>query len=56
MSSKAPKLPARLRKWSVSPAANPRYKGATPADMVRALRGPVRRPDKARDGSTSRGP
>jgi hypothetical protein len=28
-----------LRKWSNTPAVNPRYKGATPADMVRALRG-----------------
>lgn len=28
-----------LEKWSTTPAANPRYKGATPADLVRALLG-----------------
>lgn len=30
---------AAVRRWSNTPAVNPRYKGATPADMVRALRG-----------------
>ena len=32
-------LPEKLRKWSETPAANPRYKGATPTDVVRALMG-----------------
>ncbi len=30
-----------IRKWSETPSVNPRYRGATPADMVRALRGRV---------------
>ncbi len=30
-------LPKRLREWSETPSVNPRYKGATPADMARAL-------------------
>ena len=28
-----------LEKWSTTPATNPRYKAATPADVVRALLG-----------------
>lgn len=38
--SKKPSENARkeaLRRWSETPSVNPRYKGATPADMVRAL-------------------
>lgn len=43
-------LPEALREWSETPSPNPRYKGATPADMVRALRGerpprPASRPE-----------
>ena len=30
-------LPEELRRWSNTPSVNPRYKGATPADMARAL-------------------
>ncbi len=30
-------LPKRLREWSETPSVNPRYKGATPADVARAL-------------------
>ena len=30
---------AAVRRYSNTPAVNPRYRGATPADMVRALRG-----------------
>ena len=28
---------AKLRKWENAPSPNPRYKGASPADMARAL-------------------
>ena len=28
---------AKLRKWENAPSPNPRYKGATPADIARAL-------------------
>ena len=33
------KLSEALRKWSNTPSVNPRYKGATPADVARALLG-----------------
>lgn len=36
-----------LREWSGAPSVNPRYKGATPADMVRALRGKAAAPQLA---------
>ena len=26
-----------IRRWSITPAVNPRYEGATPADIVRTL-------------------
>ncbi len=32
-------LPEGIRKWSERPAVKPRYKGATPADVARALLG-----------------
>ena len=28
-----------IRKWSEAPSVNPRYKGATPAEVARALLG-----------------
>lgn len=41
-------LPEALHEWSETPAVNPRYKGATPADLARALLGkkPVKRSTK----------
>ena len=34
---------AAVRKWAAAPSVNPRYKGATPTDVGRALLGkPVR--------------
>ena len=52
--SKKPSEDARkaaIRRYSNTPAVNPRYKGATPADMVRALRGekPVCHAEKPAD-------
>lgn len=43
---------AAVRRWSNTPAVNPRYRGATPADMVRALRGekPVCHAEKVATG------
>ena len=36
-----------LHEWSNTPSVNPRYKGATPADVARALLGkPVCHPPK----------
>ena len=38
------------REWSNTPSVNPRYKGATPADVARALLGkPVCHPAKVAD-------
>ena len=45
------KLPEALRKWSNTPSVNPRYKGATPADVARALLG-----KKPVAGQNKRGP
>lgn len=30
-------LPEVVKRWSETPSVNPRYKGATPADVARAL-------------------
>ena len=39
---------AAVRKWSATPTENPRYMGATPADVGRALlrRGPCEKSDE----------
>jgi len=34
-----PDLPRKVRQWSETPVVNPRYKGATPADVARVLLG-----------------
>ncbi len=49
MSGRPKTIPESLRRWSNTPSVNPRYKGATPADMVRALRGKkaIRHAEKA---------
>ena len=41
-------LPEKVREWSETPSVNPRYKGATPTDVARALLGekPLKRPRK----------
>ena len=45
------KIEAAVREWSNTPSVNPRYKGATPADVVRALlRKPVRHTDEKVSG------
>lgn len=36
---KTRELPERIRRWSEAPAVNPRYRGATPMDVARALVG-----------------
>ena len=58
MTKRKPTEPTRqaaVRRYSNTPAVNPRYKGATPADMVRALRGekPVCHADKVPAGQPS---
>lgn len=36
--AKKPETPEdALREWSTTPSVNPRYKGATPTDVARAL-------------------
>lgn len=37
MTKPSDSLPEFLREWSETPSVNPRYKGATPADVARAL-------------------
>ena len=32
-------LPERIQKWTVTPSVNPRYRGASPMDVARALVG-----------------
>ena len=53
--SKKPDPKEMLREWSNTPSPNPRYKGATPGDVARALLGkkPVRHPDKVSRPSPS---
>ena len=48
-------LPEAVRKWSNTPSPNPRYKGATPADMARALLGkkPVCHSEKVSEDDAS---
>lgn len=41
---KVRELPERIRRWSEAPVANPRYRGATPMDVARALVG--KRPEQ----------
>lgn len=55
MADKKPDTKAMLREWSHTPSPNPRYKGATPADVARALlrKKPVRR-DERRDQHAAR--
>ncbi|MCY3676638.1 MAG: hypothetical protein OXH66_03455 [Gemmatimonadetes bacterium] len=43
-----------VQKWSNTPAMNPRYRGATPGDVVRALRRkPVCHPEKVPENPVS---
>ena len=43
-------LKAAVKKWSDTPAENPRYKGATPGDVARALLGKHTTPKGREDG------
>ncbi|MDE2772083.1 MAG: hypothetical protein OXI46_00025 [Gemmatimonadota bacterium] len=45
-----------VREWSTTPSVNPRYKGATPAEVARALlkRQVCHTPEKGRDRPTAR--
>ena len=51
MTKKRKPLPEHVRRLSTTPSVNPRYRGATPADMARILLGkkPVCHGEKVSD-------